>query len=272
MIEVSDLNNPNDYDTTINVIGGLKDVGVIYKVIGAYFSESDSPKELILDRNEFNLRTERSQDRVERAIRRTFLNFISQEHEDLCRSFFVADQFRPEKEMTLFWQFSMINRLFREISIRVFVKAYFAGRVGLSKDDLVAYLKEFLSQNKQLDLQWSESTIDTLATKYLNLMTKLNLLDGARIKAFRHIRTSDESLMLFLYFARLHEPKNRNILKNEMLPLSFVAPEDILERLKRLSIKGFFEMSYNGVELNVDLTRSYKEISDVLYHRSSTEI
>jgi len=272
MIAASDQNNPGDYDTTINVIGGLKDVGVIYKVIGSYFSEGDSPKELILDRNEFNLRTERSQDRVERAIRRTFLNFISQEHEDLCGRFFVADQFRPEKEMLLFWQFALINRLFREISTRVFVKSYFAGRAGISKDDIIAYLKEFLSQNKQFELQWSESTIDTLATKYLNLMTKLNLLDGARIKSFRHIRTSDEALALFLYFARLYEPNNRNILKNEMLPLSFVAREDILERLKRLSIKGFFEMSYNGVDLNIDLTHSYKGICDVLYHRPSTEI
>lgn len=99
-------------------------------------------------------------------------------------------------------------------------------------------------------------------------MSKLNLLEGARIKSFKHIRTSDESLVLFLYFARLHNPKSRNILKNEMLPLSFLNPEDTLARLKKLSIKGFFAMTFNGVDLNIELTQSYKGICDALYNRS----
>ena len=254
------------YETTINVIGGLRDCGVIYKAIQSHFSEADTLNELISGRNEFNLRTERSRMRVERAVKRAFLHFKNQDHRNLIQSIFVGDASVPEKELILFWQFALSNRLFREISIRVFIKAYFSGRTSISKEDIIAYLKEFLNQNRSLDLNWSESTINTLSTKYLNLMTKLNFLEGARTKTFRHIKTSADSLIVFLYFAKLHDPEDNNILKNEILPLSFVAPEDIRERFKKLSLKGLFNMNFNGVALNIELTHSYEGICDALYN------
>ena len=85
-------------------------------------------------------------------------------------------------------------------------------------------------------------------------------------KSFRHIRPSSEAQVLFLYFAKLFAPNMGNILINEFLPLSFIPQEDILERLKKLSLKGFFHMNFNGVALNIELTHSYKGICDVLYN------
>ena len=264
------LNNTiklGDYDTTINVIGGLRDCSVIYKAIESHFSQVDTLKDLISGRNEFNLRTEKSRERVERAVKRAFLHFKNQDHKDLIQSVFLGNASLPEKELILFWQFALSNRLFREISTRMFTKVYFSGRTTISKDDIIAYLKEFLSQNKKLNLSWSERTINTLSTKYLNLMTKLNFLEGVRTKSFKHIKTSVQSLVVFLYFAQFHDPKNSNILKNEILPLSFIAPEDIRERLKKLSLQGFLNMSFNGVALNIELTHSCKGIGDALYNR-----
>jgi hypothetical protein len=259
---------PNNYDTSINVIGGLRDISAIYKAIDVFFREGDSLDDLVSDRNELTLRTERSRIRVKNAIKTSFLQFRSQDHLDIIRSFFMRDDLPPERDLLLFWQYALSNRLFREISSQVFMKAYYSGRAGLDKNDIIAYLKEFLNQNPQLDLKWSENTIHTLATKYLNLMTKLQFLEGARLKTFRHIRLSGDALVLFLYFARLYDPENTNILKNEMLPLAFVAPEDLQGRLKKLSLKDYFNMNFNGVELNIELTHGYKGICDVLYHRS----
>jgi isocitrate dehydrogenase kinase/phosphatase len=145
------------------------------------------------------------------------------------------------------------------------MKNYFAGRAGLSKDDLVGYLKEFLVQHNSLNLKWSEITIETLATKYLSFMTKLGFLNGARTRTFQHTKTSAESLVLFLYFSQITEPENKNILTNKILPLSFAPTEDIQERLKKLSSKGLFNMNFNGVALNIELIHSYKGICDVLY-------
>lgn len=266
MTESNDAIISDNYDTTINIIGGLKDCDVIYKAIDAYFDKDDSVRDLMSDRNEFNLRTERSKTRIERAVNRSFLQFINQDHKDLVESIFRCDASLPERKLILFWQFALNNQLFREISCRVFIKTYFSGRTTISKDDIIAYLKEFLQQNRQLDLSWSESTINTLSTKYLNFMTKLNFLEGGRKKSFNHIKMSSESLVLFLYFAQLYDNQNSNILANDILPLSFVAPEDIQERLKKLSLKDLFCMNFNGIALNIDLTHSYKGICDALYN------
>ena len=256
----------NSYDTNINIIGGLKDCSVIFKAINSYFNHSDSPKDLISQRNEFYLRTEKSRVRIELSIRKTFLYFLSQEHKDLLQGIFSQPVPLQDKELVLVWQFALNNRLFREISSRVFAKTYYSGRASISKDDITAYLKEFLPQNESLGISWSENTINTLSTKYLNLMSKLGFLSPGRVKSFKHIRPSSEAQVLFLYFAKLLSPSASNILTNELLPISFVPSEDVQDRLKKLSLKGFFNMNFNGVALNIELTHSYKGICDALYN------
>ncbi len=260
------------YDTAINIIGGLKDCSVIYQAFSAYFDQNDSLNEMLSGRNEFNLRTQRSRTRIELAVDQNFLEFVSPEHVALLKSFFLNQAALTDREMVLFWQMAINNRLFREISQNVFLKIYFSGRVGINKDDIIAWLKEFLSQNKSLNLKWSEKTIETLATKYLNLMTKLNLLEGSRNKVFKHIRPTAESLIIFIYFAKLFQPFENNFLANEFLPLCFVSPEDIRDRLKKLSLKGYLNMTFNGTALNIDFVHSYKGICDALYNRPKTEI
>jgi len=98
-------------------------------------------------------------------------------------------------------------------------------------------------------------------------MTKLGFVSTGRVKSFQHIRPSTEAQVLFLYFAQLFIPTIKNILNNDFLLLSFMPIDDIHDRLKKLSIKGFFNMDYNGIALNIELTHSYKGICDVLYSR-----
>jgi len=254
------------YNTAINVIGGLRDCSVIFKAIDSYFSPYDSLKDLVSKRNEFHLRTEKSRTRIEREIRNAFLQFENQEHKELIKEVFSERIPLQDKELFLMWQIALNNRLFREITSRVFIKTYYSGRANISKDDITAYLKEFLQQNKSLHISWSEKTIHTLSTKYLNLMSKLGFLSPGRVKSFRHIKPSSEAQVLFLYFAKLFSPNSSNILTNELLPVSFIPAEDFQDRLKKFSLKGFFNMNFNGVALNIELTHSYKGICDVLYH------
>ncbi len=173
------LNNttePGVYNTAINVIGGLRDCSVIFKAIDSHFSQSDSLKELVNQRNEFNLRTEKSRTRIEREVRKSFLQFENEDHQELIQGVFSECVPLQDKELVLVWQFALNNRLFREITSRVFVKTYYSGRASISKDDIMAYLKEFIRQNEFLQISWSENTINTLSTKYLNLMSKLDFL------------------------------------------------------------------------------------------------
>ena len=264
MVELSITNKIDKYDTNINVIGSLRDINFINKAITSYFNEKDTLNDLISNRNEFNLRTEKSRVRIEKAIIDSFLQFRNQNHSDLIQSIFSKDTKFQESEFILLWQFALCNRLFYDITTQVFIKSYFSGRSHISKDDIIAYLKEFLAQNKHLNLKWSEITISTLATKYLSLMAKLGFVEGTKTRLFKHIKLSAESLVLFIYFAKLYDD-NSNILTNKMLPLTFITSDNIHEQLKKLSLKGFFNMSFNGIDLNIELIHSYQGICDVLY-------
>jgi len=256
------------YDTAVKDIGGLKDYSLIFNILEAHFHNSDSLDTRLNQQNEFDIRTEKTRKKVEWAINKSILRFVNQDHRDLIEAIFHQDTPSQDKKFAFFWQFALSNRLFRELSVQVFSKIYYSGRTAISKDDIIAYINEFLKNNSELDLGWSEETIYRISTKFLNLMTKLDFVSSGRSKTFKHIRPSSEAQVLFLYFARLFAPNMRNILTNEFLQISFISSEDIHERLKKLSMKGHFDMNYNGVALNIELTHSYKGICDALYNRS----
>jgi len=252
------------YDTSINVIGGLQDLSIIDQAFQYFFTHGESVGSIIPKEN-FDLRTERSQQRVERGIRSGFLQFRDSQHKSLIHGLTNKSLPLQDRNLILFWQFALNNRLFREISESVFIQVYYSGRAVLPKEEIIAFIKEIIHQNPDLDLGWSEITILTLARKYLNFLTKLGFLEGAQKKFFTNIPVSTEAIVSFLYFAKIADPKQRNMFKNSFLSLSMIPKDDMVNRLKRLSIRGYFEMDYNGVDLNLNLTHSEKEVGDVLY-------
>ncbi|WBA82838.1 BrxA family protein [Endozoicomonas sp. GU-1] len=255
----------NVYNTTIKDIAGLKDYRQIFNIVNVHFAQPDSTESRITDDNEFDIRTIKTRSKVNWAIQKTVLHFINADHEALASSVFQEHIPDQDRKFAFFWHLCLNNRLFREITTRVFVKTYFSGRAQISQEDIIAFVKDISDKNDPSKPSWSEDTLYRVATKYLSLMTKFDFVTSGRTKTFNHIRPSSEALTLFLYFARLYQPAVANILKSRLLPTCFITAEDIQSRLKKLSIQGFFHMSFNGVELNVELTHSYKEVCDVLY-------
>ena len=165
----------------------------------------------------------------------------------------------------MFWQFALNNQVFYDITAEVFVKSYFSGRSTFPKEDIIAYLKHVINENRSLKVDWSESTISTIATKYLNFLTKIDLIEGSRIKRFKHIQLSNESLILFLYYLKLFNPLCVNILENDFLPLSFLSPESFRERVKKLALKGYVDISFDGLIFKLELKHSFSGVSNALY-------
>lgn len=267
MAQLENKTKLGDYDTTIKDIAGLKDYSLIFNILEAYFNDSNSTNTLINEENEFDIRTVKTRTKVNWAINKSILQFVSEDHKDLASKVFQEQIPQQDKKFAFFWHFCLNNRLFREITIYVFSKVYLSGRAQISQEDIIAYIKDISDKNDPSKPNWSEETVYRLATKYLSLMTKFDFVTSGRIKSFNHIRPSTEAQVLFLYFAKLHAPNVSNILDNELLPTSFIAIEDIQDRLKKLSMKGFFNMSFNGAALKIDLIHTHKEICDALYEK-----
>jgi len=255
----------DDYNTAIKDIAGLKDYSLIFNIINAYFNEPDSTNSMITDENEFNIRTSKTRTKVGWAINKSILQFVSDDHKDLVSEVFKENVPLQDKKFAFLWHFCLNNRLFREITVNVLAKVYFSGRAQISQDDIIAFIKDISDKNDLNSPNWSEDTLYRVATKYLSLMTKFDFVTSGRIKSFNHIRPSSEAIVLFLYFCNLYSPDKTNIMQNELLPTSFIASEDMQSRLKKLSLKGFFNMSFNGLAINIELTHSHKGICNAIY-------
>ena len=267
MAEKTNSEQIDEYNTAIKDIAGVKDYSSIYNIINAYFDEPESITSMIADENEFDLRASKTRDKVNWAINKSILQFVSEEHKALVCRVFQEKTPLQDKNFAFLWHFCLTNRLFREITLRVFAKAYFSGRAQISQEDIIAYIKNISDKSDPSGTPstWSEETIYRLATKYLNLMSKFGFVSSGRVKTFNHIRPSTEALVIFLYFAHSYAPLTKNILENEFLSASFISIDDIQERLKKLSLKGYFDMNFNGLALNIELTYSHKEICNALY-------
>lgn len=258
------LEEQNEYNTTIKDIAGIGDITLLYDFLSDQNSLSDNSETLQSTTITLGVRTEKTTSKVLWAIKKTLLVYYGEEHKELIIDLFSKNIPSEDKAFIFFWHFSLMNKLFRDISVNVFSTVYYSGRVSISQDDIIPYIKEIKGKSGQP--LWSDSTIYRLATKYLSLMTKLNFVETGRIKYFKNIRPSSEAQILFLYFAKLYTQDASNILNNKLLPLSFIPIEDLNNRLKKLSIKGFFNMNFNGVNLNIELTHNYKRICDALYN------
>lgn len=250
----------NNYNTDINIIGSIPDYELVYKAIELFSQNEDELESLIIKDNKFDFRTEKSRKRFLSAVYSAFLNFSDNTHKELLVSIFSSNISLPSKQLVLFWQFIVTNTLFLEITRDVFIKAYYSGRISLPKTDVVAYIKDLISKNENLKDCWSESTINTIASKYLTILKKLDLVDGTSKKSFKHLQLSDEALLIFIYFIKTVEPKLVNILESKYFEFVFISKDTFLNRVKQLAKKEVIDMSYNGVSLKIELKNKFQGI------------
>jgi hypothetical protein len=253
------------YNTDINILGSIPNYELIYKALPILVADKSTLDKMLVENNEFNLRTEKSRKRFLSLLNSGFLTDNS-ELNDFTRniSTFFKDDLKSQS-ILVFWLFSINNRLFYELNRDVFLKYYFQGRAGIPKDDVIAYIKDAFSKDEEARSKWSEVTIDTTASKYLTILKKLDLVEGVRIKQFKYIRIDDELLAIFIHLYKLIANRKLNIIEDDFLSFSFVSEENILERLKKIAKKDWIKMNFNGVALNVDAAFETKNIIDGIY-------
>lgn len=240
-----------NYNTDINIIGSIPDYTLIYKAIEKHASQDGELEKLIITDNEFDFRTEKSRKRFVSVLYSAFLTFKTPAHQVLIEDIFKSDVSLFTKQLALFWQFSIVNTLFFEINNNVFIKNYFFGRVAFPKEDIEAYIKEMISKNPELKDKWSKLTIETIASKYLTILKKLDLVEGSVKKKFKHLQISNEALLIFIDLVLTVEPECSNFFDVKLFPLCFISKENFLIRAKELAGKDLIEFSYNGTSLKI---------------------
>lgn len=253
------------YNTSINAIAGIPDDQIIMDVL-KNFAEGRSKDEvfdLMYHQNIYGIRTAKSRERFFYGIVSVFVQFRSEAHQTLIYRLFQASGLTPLKKMTLFVQFAINNDLFYDLSRNVLVKRYLAGRPTLDRVEVSAYLHYLKEQHEEMQ-QWSASTLETLASKYLTFLKKIDCLKGRAKKEFIRSTLDDAALIYMIYLLKSLAEPEPDLLKHPYTPLLLMTDDTLIQRVKSLSLEGFWRVTTLGYDLNVDLNYSCEEIIGVI--------
>jgi hypothetical protein len=256
------------YNTDINIIGSIPDYHLIYTALPLLVKRKEELQKILVTDNEYNLRTEKSRKRFLAVLNTAFISSNQSVNNIAVQAIVYLKNDETAQALILFWLFSINNQLFYELNRDVYLKSLFQGRAELPKGDVLAYLKDLVSRNPELKDKWSESTLDIIASKYLTTLKKLNLLEGSHKKSFRFVRMSDELYALFLHLYTQLERPSSNALEDEFMKFSFIAPESLVDRLKKIGKKGWINMSYTGASLSIESAFQENDIIDGIFGRT----
>jgi hypothetical protein len=133
----------------------------------------------------------------------------------------------------------------------------------LKNDEVVACLKDLQGSNPQI-ANWSESTIETTASKYLTLLKKFTLLDGRQKKSINHPALDDALFIVFVYWLT-GISEQTNIIDSPWLKYAFIEQQHFVEKLLQKKFSKFFNVVYLGDNLKIETTIPYEELYDKLF-------
>lgn len=235
----------NKYDSGVNIMGSVPNYNVMLDYISDTYGNTEGSS------GAFEFRTEKSLQRFVAAIESCILKFRNEGHRKLFFDALANEDFSSqERLLVLFWQLTYSNLLFSRITAEVFMKAVYAGRVTITAEEITSFLRS-IKETEQGELDWSEDTIRISGSKYLTIMKKLGLADGAIKKTILHpIITND----LFVYFIRfIQMVSDDKTLHNPYMIFSFSEESTIINRLKKIENIQYWDVTQIGNELTIDL-------------------
>ena len=253
------------YNTDINILGSIPDYQLLYVALPILVEDEAKLREVLIYNNEFNFRTERSRQRFLTVLKSALISDNDIINELASNMFETLKNDEPSQALLFFWLFSINNKLFYELNRDVYFKFYFQGRMEFPKEDVIAYLKDLISRTPELKGKWSESTIDTIAYKYLSVLKKLHLLKGSRKKTFELVSVSDKLFAVFLHLYSYAEKKKFNFLEDEFASFSFISEDSLVERIKKVAKKDWINMSMAGNNLKIEPAFEPNEITDGIF-------
>jgi len=254
-----------EYNTDINIIGSIADLELIINIIRENGSKGKSPDSFSL------IRTQKSKDRILNGVHSAFLSFISKVQENLIKDFFNHQFNSKFYYYILFLQFNVTNKLFFELNRDVLIKAIRAGKLSLNIELVVGYIYEIRERNNLIH-NWSENTVITIAQKYLSFLKKLGFIEKNRTNELIYFIPTEQMIIAFIYFMNSIDQKNYDLLKNKYIDLLFLETSSVIEIIKTIKLKEYFNIATTGGSLVVELKYNFNEVVDALSNGFKTKI
>jgi len=247
-------------NSNINILGGMPD----FNLIEDYLPDSNSGT---VSGPSSAIRTRKSVDRFEKAIRKTFYDDTDNRVVDLLVSTIKSEGISDDCLLMLFLTASANNELLDYLNRQVYFPALYSGRTVIKSEEVLACLKELKAIEPALN-KWSDYTLELTASKYLTLIKKFGLLEGASKKTIRHPFLSDKAFVLVIYWMLAVET-SPEILGSKWFTYSFNERNILVDRIRQNRFSKFLEIKFTGDKLKVEPLIDYKDIYYVLTQSQS---
>lgn len=245
-----DLFKNQSYHSRYTNLAMIGDPNVLIRTLKLYpnFEEVDELQDHFIETNPFDYSTRSSRKRHFGSIKKLLLGTFNGSHKELLLKMARTNLNINFYKVILYLQVGLNSRLFREITLNVFAKKRRQGAFKLTKHSIDDYLLENVSA---ID-DWSESTVNRLGTRYLSLMYMFGFIKGEDRQtlaiyspSLRHIAyaTYLDQALTQTPFINLNTPVFQLLFLNDY--------EALLNKLKDLSLDGFFDLEVAGGEMKV---------------------
>lgn len=236
------------YDSTVNIVGGIPDFSNMIDYINQNFGMTPSE-------DNFVFRTAKATSRFKKAISDGFISFTSEDHRNhFLRALQSQEYSNEEKFIILFWQFLYCNPLFQDTTANVYTRLLNAGRTTIETDDVKAYLVH-LRKTCPDDMPFSDSTLQTIASKYLTVLKKFGLAEGHN-KKFLKVPHISSKLFVYLVKNALLAYPDCATLDNPLFRFSFLDQQSMIDRLKTIDYIPIWDITQIGNDVTISLKQS----------------
>ncbi len=233
------------FKSNINILGGYRDFDLIPEIIGNSSLQLDE-------------RTESSSKRYLKAIRETFLDFQNEDQEKLFMAAMSSVKLSLQvKERILALQFYTVDRMFARLFSKCFVKIIMSGRAVITKHDIISYIKENI-ENEEIDVDWSNETIQTVSRKFLTILKKLGYLEGKSKKRIKEIYNGPEFLIFYHYWLKAFG-ESSNVFESDLFDLLLISKEKYVFLMKQDDIRSSIDWQYTGSRFTVEPKHSIND-------------
>lgn len=241
-----------DLNTSINIIASISDFEIIFRVLELHFS--GVPKEKIKSNDDIfspiTFRTISSKTRALNGIVEGFGKTASPNHNELLAELFRRENNIILKRFALLLQLALNNKLFYDLTKNLFLKRMFLGNLTIRTEDVESYIYSIRSEHKEIG-RWSDSTIHTIAYKYLILMKKLGLAEGKVVKEYTPITPRDKELLFFIYFINSIQDTKVDFTKNSFIDFLLIDYDSFYHFIKSINLKKYISIESTGTEIYI---------------------
>ena len=244
-----------DINKDINILGGMPDYNLI-RIYIAGEAKDKSTSEVQMQYT--SIKTEKAFKRFRKAIDVSMNRFKNDNLKQMLQMLCSEQELDETMLLMFFWNMSLNNELLAYLNEKVYFPVLFSGRTTITAEEVSACLNE-LKQTENGLKEWSDSTIDITASKYLTLLKKFGLLEGTIKKKIIYKNLSEKQFVLFLYWL-IQAEDTTNLGDSIWMKYSFMEKEYFIERCLKHKYTKYINVNFNGDILRVEPLLSYEEI------------